>query len=221
MRLEPRSHAHARRAARHNLCPLGPGWNYCRMQPRSAQNPSKNQVEFVLEKVSFWCRFGAVFGAIFRHFLLPDRSWTGNFFTDVDFPFPDGTLCFRERFFLKTRPKIAQSRLQEATFSLLNFDLDFGSILAPFCLPKCLPWATLFGTKIDRKIDRKSDRSKSPPKTAPRAPKTAPRLPQDRPKSAPGRVLELFLGLFNNKEQQREVRATKNSKEKQSYSIIV
>ena len=176
---------------------------------------------FDLVLVPFWLPFCLPFGTLFRSFSLPDRSWTPLSFKNVDFPFPDGTLCFRERFFLKKRPKIAQSRLQEATFSLLNFDLDFGSILAPFCLPKCLPWATLFGTKIDQKIDRKSDRSKSPPKTAPRAPKTAPRLPQDRPKSAPGRVLELFLRLFNNKEQQREVRATKNSKEKQSYSIIV
>ena len=176
---------------------------------------------FDLVFVPLWLPFCLPFGTLFRSFSLPDRSCTPLSFKNVDFPFPGGTLCFRERFFLKTRPKIAQSRLQEATFSLLNFDLGFGPIFDPFCLPKCLPWATLVGTKIDQKIDRKSDRSKSRPKPAPRAPKTAPRLPQDRPKSAPGRVLELFLGLYSNKEQQREVRATKNSKEKQSYSMIV
>ena len=79
------------------------------------------------------------------------------------------------------RTKIDPSRSQEASFSLLNFDLVFGSILAPFCLPKCLPFGTLFALKIDQKIDPKSDCSKGRSKIAPRAPKTPPRRPPDPP----------------------------------------
>ena len=48
------------------------------------------------------------------------------------------------------RSQIDPSRSQEATFSLLNFDLVFGSILVSFWLPKCLPLGTLFGAKIDQ-----------------------------------------------------------------------
>ena len=79
------------------------------------------------------------------------------------------------------RPKIDPSRFQEATFSLLNFDLVFLSILAPFCLPKCLPLGTLLATKIDKKIDPKLNCSKGRSKIAPRAPKTLPRGPPDLP----------------------------------------
>ena len=78
-------------------------------------------------------------------------------------------------------PKTPPRGFQEATFSLLNFDLVFGSIFAPFCLPKCLPLGTLFAVKIDQKIDPKSDCSKSRSKIASRAPKTAPRCPPDPP----------------------------------------
>ena len=78
-------------------------------------------------------------------------------------------------------PQIDPSRSQEATFSLLNFDLIFGSILVPFWLPKCLPFGTLLATKIDQKIDPKSDCLKGRSKIAPRAPKTLPRRPPDPP----------------------------------------
>ena len=50
--------------------------------------------------------------------------------------------------------KIEPSRSQEATFSLLNFDVVLGSILVPFWLPRCLPLGTLLATKIDQKNDR-------------------------------------------------------------------
>ena len=89
------------------------------------------------------------------------------------------------------RPKIDPNRSQDATFSLLNFDLVLGSILAPFWLPKCLPLGTLWATKIDQKNDQTFDCSKcrlspqdrprppqDPPKSAPRPPKTTPRPPK-------------------------------------------
>ena len=90
---------------------------------------------------------------------------------------------------LPKRPKIDPSRSQEATFSLLNFDLVLGSILVPFWLPKCLPLGTLLTTKIHQKNDKKLDCSKCrfkiatrPPKTAPAPPKSAPRLPKTTPR---------------------------------------
>ena len=79
------------------------------------------------------------------------------------------------------RPKIDPNRLREATFSLLNSDLVFGLIFAPFCLPKCLPFSAILPLKTDQKIDPKSDCSKSRSKIAPRPPKTRPRCPPDPP----------------------------------------
>ena len=88
------------------------------------------------------------------------------------------------------RPQIDPSRPQQATFSLLNFDLIFGSILVPFWLPKCLPLGTLLATKIDPKNDRKFVCSKCrvqiatrPPKTSPGPPQERPKTPQDHPKT--------------------------------------
>ena len=81
------------------------------------------------------------------------------------------------------RPKIDPSRSQEATFSLLNFDLVLGSILMPFWLPKCLPLGTLLATKIHQKNDQELDCSKCRFKIATRPPKTAPGPPQERPKT--------------------------------------
>ena len=81
------------------------------------------------------------------------------------------------------RPKIDPSRSQEATFSLLNFDLVLGSILVPFWLPKCLPLGTLLATQIDQKNDSKFDCSKCRLKIATRPPKTSPGPPQERPKT--------------------------------------
>ena len=79
------------------------------------------------------------------------------------------------------RRKIDPSRFQDATFSLLNFDLVLGSILAPFWLPKCLPLGTLLALKINQKTDSKSDCLEGRSKVAPRAPKTVPRCPPDPP----------------------------------------
>jgi len=81
------------------------------------------------------------------------------------------------------RPKIDPSRSQEATFSVLNFDLNLGSILVPFWLPKCLPLGTLLATKIDPKNDPKFDCSKCRVQIATRPPKTSPGFPQERPKT--------------------------------------
>ena len=81
------------------------------------------------------------------------------------------------------RPKIDPSRSQEATFSLLNFDLNLGSILVPFWLPKCLPLGTLLATKIDPKNNQKFDCSKCRVQIATRPPKTSPGPPQERPKT--------------------------------------
>ena len=50
------------------------------------------------------------------------------------------------------RHKIDPSRFQDATFSLLKFDLVLGSILAPFWLPNRLPWGPLWATKIGPKM---------------------------------------------------------------------
>ena len=80
-------------------------------------------------------------------------------------------------------PQIDPSRSQEATFSLLNFDLIFGSILVPFWLPKCLPFGTLLATKIDQKNDQKLGCSKCRSKIATRPPKTSPGPPQECPKT--------------------------------------
>ena len=82
------------------------------------------------------------------------------------------------------RPKIDPSRSQEATCSLLNFDLVLGSILVPFWLPKCLPLGTLLATKIDQKNNQKFDCSKCCLKIATRPPKTSPGPPQERPKTS-------------------------------------
>ena len=79
------------------------------------------------------------------------------------------------------RPHIDPSRSQEAAFSLLNFDLVFGSIWLAFWLPKRLPLGTLFAPKIAPKNRKKFKCPKSPPKTTQFRPKTA----QDRPKRLP------------------------------------
>ena len=96
-------------------------------------------------------------------------------------------------------PKIDPRRSQETTFSLLNFDLVLGSILAPFWLPKCLPLGTLLATKIDQKINQKLDCSKCRPKIATRPPKTSPGPPKTLPRGPRAPILNDFgfqLGGF-------------------------
>ena len=119
------------------------------------------------------------------------------------------------------RPKIGPNRFQEATFSLLNFDLVFGSIFAPFCLPKCLPFGAILPLKTDQKIGPKSDCSKSRSKIAPRPPKTLPRCPPDLPGALPdhpGRPKRLFRSTWPSSffRKNRKVRARRKKVEKKS-----
>ena len=138
----------------------------------------------------FWSRLGVVLGPKLASFSAKFRLQTVL-----------GSVSHRKRRFPRnhrktntkstkmpsgTLPKphrIDPSRSQEANFSLLNFDFDFGSILVPFWLPKCLPLGTLLATQIDQKNDSKFDCSKCRLKIATRPPKTPPGPPQERPKT--------------------------------------
>ena len=136
--------------------------------------------------MSLWRRFGVVLGAIFRHFSLPDRSWTPIFFKNVDFPFPGGTLCFRERFSpLETTPGRPKSTPRGDFFALKfrpRFWIDFWSILPPKMPPLGHPFRHENRSKNRSEIGSLKKSPPDRPKTLPRAPQGRPRPPQDRPR---------------------------------------
>ena len=89
------------------------------------------------------------------------------------------------------RPQIAPSWLQEAIFSLLDFEFDFGSIwgrfwmdfgslLAPFWQPLASPNRAKFGLKLQNRIKRPQEA----PKKHPRGTKKAPKSTQKAAKSS-------------------------------------
>ena len=120
------------------------------------------------------------------------------------------------------RPKFGQGRFQEATFSILNFDLFFGSNFVSFCLPKCLPLGTLLASKSIKKWIRNRTAQEVAPRSPPERPRPSqdapepPRTPQDalrNPHDGPGCLQKAFPNHLAQQPFSGKTTTSKSSKD--------